>query len=64
MKPEKIQAPGQADEIHQACFAQPLSTAIQIALVELLSSWQIEAVATVGHSSGNPNSLIDQSSDG
>ena len=60
---EKIQEPGQADEIHQACFAQPLSTAIQIALIELLSSWHIEAAAIVGHSSGNPNIPSDQSGD-
>lgn len=37
------------DEVH---LSQPLCTAIQIALVDLLRSWGITPVATVGHSSG------------
>jgi acyl transferase domain-containing protein len=38
--------------ITEAEFSQPLCTAIQIALVQLLQSWGIRPVATVGHSSG------------
>ena len=33
-------------------MSQPLCTALQIALVKLLASWNIKPVATVGHSSG------------
>ena len=38
--------------INEAEFAQPLCTAIQIALVQLLSRWGIRPAVTVGHSSG------------
>ncbi|KFA49089.1 hypothetical protein S40293_07096 [Stachybotrys chartarum IBT 40293] len=38
--------------INDAEFSQPLCTAVQIALVQLLDSWGVRAVATVGHSSG------------
>ncbi|PVH89083.1 putative polyketide synthase [Cadophora sp. DSE1049] len=49
------------DELHKdeastqvglALFSQPLCTAIQLALVELLASWGIKPVAVTGHSSG------------
>ena len=39
-------------QIDQAEFSQPLCTAIQIALVDLLSHWGIRPSAVVGHSSG------------
>ncbi|KAF2093095.1 fatty acid synthase S-acetyltransferase [Rhizodiscina lignyota] len=38
--------------INSAMYSQPLCTALQIALVELLESWSISAGAVVGHSSG------------
>ncbi|KAL0929727.1 polyketide synthase [Colletotrichum truncatum] len=38
--------------INQPDVAQPLCTAIQIAMVDLLSQWDIEPVVSVGHSSG------------
>ena len=38
--------------IHDAQISQPLVTAIQIALVNLLASWSIVPGAVVGHSSG------------
>lgn len=38
--------------IDEAEFAQPLCTAVQIAIVQLLQSWGIQAAVTVGHSSG------------
>ncbi|KAI2465977.1 putative polyketide synthase [Annulohypoxylon bovei var. microspora] len=38
--------------INQATHSQPLSTAIQIGLVDLLRSWDISPTAVVGHSSG------------
>ncbi|EFQ35948.1 KR domain-containing protein [Colletotrichum graminicola] len=38
--------------VHEAEFSQPLCTAVQIGLVDLLSHWGIRPVVTVGHSSG------------
>ncbi|KAH0050228.1 ketoacyl-synt-domain-containing protein, partial [Aureobasidium melanogenum] len=38
--------------MHETALAQPLSTALQIALTVLLQSWGIRAKAVVGHSSG------------
>lgn len=42
----------QTSLVNEAEFSQPLCTATQIALVELLASWSIHPVITVGHSSG------------
>ncbi|KAL6718615.1 hypothetical protein ACLMJK_002849 [Lecanora helva] len=39
-------------QINSPAFAQPLCTILQIALVDLLDSWDIKASAVVGHSSG------------
>ncbi|XXH01498.1 hypothetical protein Hte_007858 [Hypoxylon texense] len=39
-------------DIHRPEYSQPLCTAIQIALVDLLARWGVRPVATVGHSSG------------
>jgi acyl transferase domain-containing protein len=33
-------------------FGQPLCTALQLALTDLLSSWNIVPAAVIGHSSG------------
>ena len=38
--------------INDPKFSQPICTALQVALVELLSSWSIDPGAVVGHSSG------------
>ncbi|KAI0468799.1 putative polyketide synthase [Xylaria cf. heliscus] len=38
--------------VNEAEYAQPLTTAIQIALVQLLRAWSIFPAITVGHSSG------------
>ncbi|PYH78069.1 polyketide synthase [Aspergillus uvarum CBS 121591] len=38
--------------VNNPTFGQPLCTALQIALVELLQSWHIKPNAVVGHSSG------------
>ncbi len=38
--------------IHEPLVSQTVCTALQVALVELLSSWGISPVAAVGHSSG------------
>lgn len=42
----------ESSPINAAEYSQPLCTAVQIALVQLLQSWGIRPVATVGHSSG------------
>lgn len=38
--------------VNEAEFSQPLCTAIQIAMVDLLASWDIRPIVTCGHSSG------------
>jgi hybrid polyketide synthase/nonribosomal peptide synthetase ACE1 len=43
---------GNESRVHEAEFAQPLTTALQIALVDLLRSTDIALDAVVGHSSG------------
>ncbi|KAF2213052.1 hypothetical protein CERZMDRAFT_67281 [Cercospora zeae-maydis SCOH1-5] len=42
-----------ASRVDEAQLSQPLCTAVQIALVDLLDSWNVKAKATVGHSSGD-----------
>ena len=38
--------------VSEAEFSQPLCTAVQVAMVQLLGSWGVRPVVTVGHSSG------------
>ena len=42
----------QSSRVNEAEFSQPLCTAVQVAVVQLLASWGIRPVVTVGHSSG------------
>jgi acyl transferase domain-containing protein len=49
---ETILDPTEADKVHQVTRSQPLCTAIQIALIELLRHWGVQPLYTVGHSSG------------
>ena len=42
----------QNSRVSEAEFSQPLCTAIQVALVQLLDQWGVQPVVTVGHSSG------------
>ncbi|KAI0132735.1 KR domain-containing protein [Xylariales sp. AK1849] len=44
--------PAESSRVNEAEFSQPLCTAVQIAIVQLLEYWGIRPVATVGHSSG------------
>lgn len=52
----------EGSSIDQPAYSQPLCTAVQVGVVELLKDWNIHPKATVGHSSGeigtNPLSWI------
>lgn len=43
---------GDGPDVNKAEVAQPVCTAVQIAMVDLLSCWDISPLVTVGHSSG------------
>jgi len=49
---DEILAPTFQSRLAEAEFSQPCCTALQIALVDLLSSWNIKPSAVIGHSSG------------
>ncbi|PYI05349.1 polyketide synthase [Aspergillus sclerotiicarbonarius CBS 121057] len=49
---DELQKPGPESNVNDPVYAQPLCTALQIALVDLLESWDISPAAVVGHSSG------------
>ena len=48
----ELQKLGKKSRVHSSEFSQPLCTAIQIALVDVLSTLEIQLDAVVGHSSG------------
>ncbi|PKK41981.1 hypothetical protein CI102_15066, partial [Trichoderma harzianum] len=43
---------GSAQELGNPLYSQPLCTAIQIGLVDMLSTWNVQPAAVIGHSSG------------
>jgi acyl transferase domain-containing protein/NADPH:quinone reductase-like Zn-dependent oxidoreductase len=47
-----LQEPAELSCVNEAEFSQPLCTAIQVAIVNLLHFWNVVPKATVGHSSG------------
>ena len=49
---EVLLAPEESDSINDAEIAQPICTAVQIAVTDLLARWKIHPAVTVGHSSG------------
>ncbi|KAL8747856.1 MAG: hypothetical protein Q9190_000304 [Brigantiaea leucoxantha] len=49
---DEIMRPKKISRLQEAELSQPCCTAIQIALVDLLQSWNIRPHAVVGHSSG------------
>ncbi|KAM3502816.1 hypothetical protein MY11210_008941 [Beauveria gryllotalpidicola] len=49
---EELERSGDQSRIHLPQISQPACTAVQLALIALLSSWKIEPVAALGHSSG------------
>ena len=48
----ELQRPEESSRIDQAEFSQPLCTAVQLALVDLLHSLNLEPSVVLGHSSG------------
>lgn len=49
---EELRKPKAKSRISKAEFSQPLCTAVQIVLVDLVRSWGVTPAAVVGHSSG------------
>ncbi|THC93106.1 hypothetical protein EYZ11_007418 [Aspergillus tanneri] len=49
---EVLLAPEEMSEINQVGKSQPVCTAIQVALVQLLQEWGVKPTGVVGHSSG------------
>ncbi|UKZ82915.1 Type I Iterative PKS [Trichoderma virens FT-333] len=49
---EHMLTTGTAQELGNPLYSQPLCTAIQIGLVDMLSSWNVQPAAVIGHSSG------------
>ncbi|KAL9091247.1 MAG: hypothetical protein Q9159_001542 [Coniocarpon cinnabarinum] len=47
-----ILEPVETSQINKASHSQPVCTAIQVALVELYRSWNVNPAAVIGHSSG------------
>jgi acyl transferase domain-containing protein len=41
-----------SSRLNDSKYGQPASTAIQLALVDFLKSWKVQAAAVIGHSSG------------
>ena len=49
---EEIWRDEESTKINQATYSQPLCTALQVALVDLMAHWDIKPTCVVGHSSG------------
>ncbi|KAL3251548.1 hypothetical protein ABHI18_010586, partial [Aspergillus niger] len=49
---EELSKEGRESRVNTAEFSQPLCTALQIALIDVLHSWGIRPSSVVGHSSG------------
>ena len=49
---EEICKPEEASRINEAALSQPACTALQIAIVDMLRSWNVLPAGVVGHSSG------------
>ncbi|KAK4494800.1 hypothetical protein PRZ48_014156 [Zasmidium cellare] len=49
---EELHRPGEESNLRLAEYSQPICTALQVALVDLLKHWDVKPSACVGHSSG------------
>ncbi|KXX72797.1 Lovastatin diketide synthase LovF, partial [Madurella mycetomatis] len=49
---EELMRPKESSKVYRAEFSQPLCTAVQILVVNLLRDWGIVPAAVIGHSSG------------
>ncbi len=49
---DELLLPAERSRVNSAAIGQPLCTALQLALVDLLESWNIIPVSVTGHSSG------------
>ncbi|KAJ0119969.1 beta-ketoacyl synthase domain-containing protein [Diaporthe amygdali] len=49
---ELLERDAKSTKVGEAHISQPSCTAVQLALIDLLRSWDVEPVAVVGHSSG------------
>ncbi|KAG6152537.1 Type I Iterative PKS [Claviceps purpurea] len=49
---EELSRPKEETKVNQAYLSQPICTAVQLGLVNLLSAWGIKPSSVVGHSSG------------
>lgn len=49
---EELSKDDTSTRLNDSKFGQPASTAIQLALVDLLKSWEVRPSAVIGHSSG------------
>ncbi|KAM0251871.1 hypothetical protein ACHAQJ_007984 [Trichoderma viride] len=49
---EELSRDESSSRLNDSIYGQPASTAVQIALVDLLKSWNVHPTAVVGHSSG------------
>lgn len=52
LRQELLERDAKNTKVGEAHISQPSCTAVQLALVDMLRSWDIEPVAVVGHSSG------------
>lgn len=55
---DALAEPQEKSRVNEAELSQPLTTAIQIAMIDLLRSWGVRPTAVVGHSSGTLRSKI------
>jgi acyl transferase domain-containing protein len=49
---DELQKSASDTNVNNPAYGQPLSTAVQVALIDLLESWGVIPTAVVGHSSG------------